>query len=566
MMYLIEGDKSRFFKTWDSVIVKDKDNFHIIAKTDPDYEDREPPTKEEIIDFANSNAGANLNIDWNKFPKQPELKKLVDGYYKYQDTGTRKARASKKYVDPKSMFKSTDLKCVDEGQDCSGCDVVFMNSLENSDFVFITPLTHKACVFMDSFECGGQGAKWCIGQENDDSAWHSYTHGRDTSIFCLAYRKGHAAENERKYMIQLSSNLNSTQAWTQDDFAENTISVFKFDTFFNHPVNKILDAVLTAVMPYDNTYRKYGEGQWWTEGSGNEEFLYDEKRIQAFKDKEEKYQKSIIHISEITRENCIEKIKYHKQFGVSANFDLDGTTLNPSVLRAEGPDGELDLAKLLKVCHEAVGHQAMISFKNGKIKDVIWNPQAAGNSKDNAFFNRSVSIENVYNHDYYKPHENVFDFVSEGPVGKVYHVTFPGKDVYKKSVDTSDCLDDNNMIYVVGSEETPHGTRYEYADKPFKESRLRESETLFERKIVKVLEGLGFTDFIVKPNFAEVRLENGQVVVISVRDDCYRVDWYSSETQYQKNIKRGFWEPETSQEITYVFERFILKNVDNSRA
>lgn len=564
MTYLTEGDKSRFFKTWDSVIAKDKDSFHIIANTDPDYEDRNPPTKEEIIDFANSNAGANLNVNWNKFPKQPELKKLVDGYYKYQDTGTRKQRASRKYIDPKLMFKSTDLKCVDEGQDCSGCDVVFINSLENSNFIFMTPLTHKACVFMDSFECGGQGAKWCIGQEDDTSAWRSYTRGR-TSIFCLAYRKGQAAENERKYMIQLAPSLSNTQAWTQDDNVENTISVFKFDTFFDHPVNKILDTVLTAVMPYDNVYRENGEGQWWVEGSGNEEFLYDEKRIQAFKDKEEKYQKSIIHVTEVTRENCLEKIKYHKQFASTVNIDLDGTTLNPSVFRAEGPDGELDLAKLLKVCHEATGSQSMISFKNGKIKDVIWNPQEAGNSKDGVFVNRSVTIDNVYNQDYHKPNNNVFDFVSEGPVGKVYHVTFPGKDIYK-SVSTEDCMYDNNMIYAVGSEETPHGIRYKYADKPFKESRLSESETLFKKKIVEVFEDLGFTYFKVKPNFAEVWLENGQVVAISVRDDCYRVDWYSSETQYQKNIKRGFWEPETFQEITYVFERFILKNVDNSRA
>ena len=62
--------------------------------------------------------------------------------------------------------------------------------------IFISPLSWKCAIFMDSFDCYGIGAKWCIGYEKPDY-WNEYVcDRRETFIFV------YNAIKKQKYMIQ----------------------------------------------------------------------------------------------------------------------------------------------------------------------------------------------------------------------------------------------------------------------------------------------------------------------------------------------------------------------------
>lgn len=81
------------------------------------------------------------------------------------------------------------LKCSKSKNDpiTENTDLVIYPELENDKFIFVTPMTYKAAVYMDSFHCGGQGAQWCIDSSRDISAWDEYT--GDGEFFMLALNK-----------------------------------------------------------------------------------------------------------------------------------------------------------------------------------------------------------------------------------------------------------------------------------------------------------------------------------------------------------------------------------------
>ena len=182
--------------------------------------------KQEFIDFFDSHVNAQNMINWNNKSEltKENLERVVNEVKAKADA---KKKAHDKYRlgrnDPLLMFTSKpemfDILKVDD------------------KWIFAYCKSHAACNFADSFECGGAGAKWCVGWTNKPEHWNSYT-GRGME-FVLAYNKkgDPKKENDLKYMIQIDPN-GQTQAWLQTDHSSDTIKLDKFEEFFGLELEK----------------------------------------------------------------------------------------------------------------------------------------------------------------------------------------------------------------------------------------------------------------------------------------------------------------------------------------
>lgn len=191
-----EADKSRFIKP-------------LFAE----YGNQGVFTLEQMLDFFKKHN--EVKVDWNKKDKRElffDLQSLM--------LQINKARAEKD--EAKSNYKQTDAKALFKNR----IDCKIIDELENEDFIFVVPFSWECCKFLDSAECGGAGAKWCIGYEKEDSYWKKYT--RDyKSFFVMAMRKNFKTEedkNEIKYMVELagvssptSFNNSGSSIWNQLD-------------------------------------------------------------------------------------------------------------------------------------------------------------------------------------------------------------------------------------------------------------------------------------------------------------------------------------------------------------
>lgn len=221
---LFEADKSRFIKP-------------LFAE----YGNQGVFTLEQMLDFFKKHN--EVKVDWNKKDKRElffDLQSLMIQINKARDE-KEEAKSNYKQTDAKELFKNrTDCKIIDE--------------LENDDFIFVVPFSWECCKFLDSAECGGTGAKWCIGYEKEDSYWKKYT--RDyKSFFVMAMRKNFKTEedkNEIKYMVELAgvSSPNDyddvgSSIWNQQD--DNFItSPNECKSFLGHSFEELLKEIYSV--------------------------------------------------------------------------------------------------------------------------------------------------------------------------------------------------------------------------------------------------------------------------------------------------------------------------------
>jgi len=182
--------------------------------------------KQEFIDFFDSHVNAQSMINWNN---KSELTK--DNLERVVNEVKAKADAKKKAHDKYRLGRNDPL-------------LMFTSKPEMFDilkvddkWIFAYCKSHAACNFADSFECGGAGAKWCVGWTNNTAHWNDYTNrGME---FVLAYNKkgDPKKEDDLKYMIQIDPN-GQTQAWLQTDHASDTIKLDRFEEFFGLELEK----------------------------------------------------------------------------------------------------------------------------------------------------------------------------------------------------------------------------------------------------------------------------------------------------------------------------------------
>ena len=182
--------------------------------------------KQDFISFFDSHVNAQSMINWNN---KSELTK--DNLERVVNEVKAKAEAKKKEHDKYRLGRNDPL-------------LMFTSKPEMFDilkvddkWIFAYCKSHAACNFADSFECGGAGAKWCVGWTNNTSHWNSYT-GMGME-FVLAYNKkgDPKKKDDLKYMIQIDPN-GRTQAWLQTDHASDTIKLNEFEEFFGLELEK----------------------------------------------------------------------------------------------------------------------------------------------------------------------------------------------------------------------------------------------------------------------------------------------------------------------------------------
>jgi hypothetical protein len=129
--------------------------------------------KEIVKGFFKKHPNYENKVDWNK------IKTLTFFHFK-------------KVMDQASDSKSSSIKKAKTGEDLSA---IFKRKnvkvfYHDRDSIYVAPLDHEAAVFMDSFDCYGSGAKWCIGWENDDRYWKRYIEDEDHKhVFIMVYFK-----------------------------------------------------------------------------------------------------------------------------------------------------------------------------------------------------------------------------------------------------------------------------------------------------------------------------------------------------------------------------------------
>lgn len=228
----------------------------------PDLTDEE---KQTYIDFFDSHPQAASSINWQK--KDELTKDTLDAVM-----DKVKTKSNKEY-DAREKFRlgTTRDGAIDMFNKYKGdLEIIY----ENEKFLFVKVLTYEGAKFCDSFDCGGEGAKWCIGWETTDQHWKSYTGAGIT--FIMAYNKKHdtSKTDTLKYMLEIGPK--EVQAWLQSDHHEDTIKVNDFKDLFG------IDVEASGVEPKISIDKRTGyktfyglSGQAVKFSIGNEKFDFD---------------------------------------------------------------------------------------------------------------------------------------------------------------------------------------------------------------------------------------------------------------------------------------------------
>ena len=264
LIRLDEASKERFiYHVWNKL----EDNPEsVMYKTN--YKTSFLPSAEVITKWVDSGAADKFlkasNFNWQNFVAGkndengvPLYITLLNAYFDYKSTGgSRKDKYKYMKKNPYEVFKQSGLKVIESGEEDTTADMMLLPELENDEFIFVVPLTYEACKFMDSFECGGAGAKWCLGYEKSSEYFKSYTEkGR---LFILAFRKQTSAKDEIKYMIELN-NYNGAEAWRQDDDKDRTIPESQYKKMFGWSHNEMFKV-------FDKNILSWKEGNVYLEG------------------------------------------------------------------------------------------------------------------------------------------------------------------------------------------------------------------------------------------------------------------------------------------------------------
>ena len=138
--------------------------------------------KEEYIKWFTNRRDVAKEVNWN-LTNDFLLMDMEDAIKRHEE----KSQAAKM-----SKVKEGDLAAMFKGRD--DCEII--HKTEND--IFVVPLAHSAAEFMNSFNCYGNGAKWCIGTKGDKRAWDQYVFD-NKNVFIFVYNR----EANEKYMIQI---------------------------------------------------------------------------------------------------------------------------------------------------------------------------------------------------------------------------------------------------------------------------------------------------------------------------------------------------------------------------
>ena len=150
--------------------------------------------KEKAIAFFNKYPVYENQIDWNsKLLQYQDFEKV----FLMADI-SRKSVKQKAKANPELLFKGYNYRIV----------------YRNEAFMIVMPLDWECAVFMNSYNCGGEGAKWCIGDKKYFDMWNScIEYG---SVFYLVYFYIKHSLYGRKLMLDYTSSKDYFRQYLQN--------------------------------------------------------------------------------------------------------------------------------------------------------------------------------------------------------------------------------------------------------------------------------------------------------------------------------------------------------------
>jgi hypothetical protein len=202
-------------KLFESILKENKE--HLIKKMNKLTDEQ----KSMLINFFKTHANLENKVDslvWTK-PSEATWK----NFSSILDTA-KNSRSSKKKqinVDLSKMFDFKDNQ--------KNVKIWYYDDR----IIFVSPLNHDAAIFMDSYNCYGVGAKWCIGTEDDNKFWAQYIN--EDNSFVMLYDK----QVKQKYMFEINK-INDITVWDSEDekiyegkYIENAFEVCHIEEYLN---------------------------------------------------------------------------------------------------------------------------------------------------------------------------------------------------------------------------------------------------------------------------------------------------------------------------------------------
>jgi hypothetical protein len=195
-----------------------------------------PEQKSKAVQFFSTHPSYEKYIDWNK--KQVPYENF-EKIFSLADNSNKKIKRESR-DNPERLFKKYN------------CNIIS----QTKDFLIAVPLDWECAVFFNSFNCGGEGAKWCIGDKKYDLHWDSYLSQK--KIFFLVYFIKKHKSLGKKIMVQYTARNDYYILWSQknkvlwDGFHVidliNTYSGLKTENLgLTRTINQILEAAKGTV-------------------------------------------------------------------------------------------------------------------------------------------------------------------------------------------------------------------------------------------------------------------------------------------------------------------------------
>mgnify|MGYP002514763560 CR=1 FL=1 len=233
------------------------------------------PSFDEILKYVDTN---NMSFDWQNKDKEKLFNTIVDSYIQYKQKG---GSIKDRKQDAKNLF--LDKFTTDKPGNAWDYNFFLHNDLETEDYIFLSVLSYDAAKYCDSFECGGEGAKWCIGYEKDDGYWKNYVDD-NRYLFVLAFNKKEYANKKReknklKYMLAFDpESIEESKAWVQDDNETLCIPCTEWKHKFGRSFNEILKSIDNADVISAVHFEEDG-GEFFTSSPWVKSSLFDKDHV-----------------------------------------------------------------------------------------------------------------------------------------------------------------------------------------------------------------------------------------------------------------------------------------------
>ena len=383
-MTLQEADKSRFLKLLYDTYAND---------SSVDYS--------QLLNFVNKDDQILKNmmklhgLDWQK-PTEELWNAICEAYG--ERTEKQKEHKAVKDIfsqnDVLSIIKASGLRLAGEDEEAANCDFVHLSDLGDEKFTFVAPMTYRAAVFCDSVECGGEGAKWCIGYKKNDDYWVDYIQNGNLFILAFnneAFKKGKARDKDTlKYMIQLCPDGSQTQAWLQCDDPDGTIHVSRFKKLFGCDAIEMVQAFADRILCCDdNAYSENSEGDFYDDETGSPTYPWDDDDLVDKNLYIEDFYSGEYDLSNGKASSSNAQKVYDAWYG-EAYLKCEGAAVDPSKMHIDSPmfkNGVFDTSEFcdfLAKCR--VKNAFAVNIENGKFKKVIWCPEATNNQTSFNFY------------------------------------------------------------------------------------------------------------------------------------------------------------------------------------